>query len=109
MKVIVRGRQAGKTHDLVQWVKQGEETDSYPGWSRVILTHSIHEAERIRSLYELDYRQVFSAEEWKTARLGRRPVQIAVDNAELVLASYLRQHPDQIAVTGEASEDSPDD
>ena len=100
MKVIVRGRQAGKTYDLVQWVKQGEETNSYPGWSRVILTHSIAEAERIRGLYDLDYRQVFSAQEWRTARLGRRPVEIAVDNAEIILASYLRNHPAQIAITG---------
>lgn len=100
MKVIVRGRQAGKTYDLVQWVKQGDETNSYPGWSRVILTHSIAEAERIRDLYDLDYRQVFSAEEWRTARLGLKPVEVAVDNAELILASYLRNYPTQIAMTG---------
>jgi len=100
MRVIVNGRQAGKTYALVQWVKEGEQTNSYPGWSRVILTHTIDEAQRLRGLYELDYRQVFSVSEWRTARLGRRPVDVALDNADLVLASYLGQMPAKIAMTG---------
>ena len=100
MKVIVNGRQSGKTYTLVQWVKEGEQTDSYPGWSRVILTHTIDEANRLRTLYDLDYRQVFSVGEWGSARLGRKPVEIAVDNADLVLMSYLGQMPAKISVTG---------
>lgn len=100
MKVIVNGRQSGKTYALVQWVREGVATDSYPGWSRVILTITINEAERLRRDYELDYRQVFSVNEWQTARIGRKPVEIAVDNADLVLASYLGQHPAQITLTG---------
>ena len=100
MRVIVNGRQAGKTYALVQWVKEGEQTNSYPGWSRVILTHTIDEAQRLRGLYELDYRQVFSVSEWRTARLGRRPVDVALDNADLVLASYLGQMSAKIAMTG---------
>ena len=102
MRVIARGRQAGKTYDLVQWVKQGEETDWYPGWSRILLCHSLEEAQRIRRSYDLDYRQVFAVSEWKTARMARRDVEIAVDNADMVLASYLGQHPTQISVTGSA-------
>ena len=100
MKVIVNGRQSGKTHTLVEWIKEGEETDSYPGWSRILLCHSLEEAQRIRQLYDLDYRQVFAVSEWKTARMGRKPVDIAVDNVDLILTSYLGQHPAQIAMTG---------
>ena len=96
----MNGRQAGKTYALVQWVKDGEETDSYPGWSRVILTHSLEEAQRLRSLYDLEYRQVFSVNEWKTARLGRKPVDIAVDNADMILAHVIGQYPSQVALTG---------
>lgn len=102
MNVIARGRRGGKTHALIAWVKQGEKTDSYPGWSRVIVTHTLQDAEYLRKKGDLDYRQVFSVEEWRTARLGRRPVHVAVDNADLVLASYLGQMPDQITITGSA-------
>lgn len=100
MKVIVSGRQAGKTYALVQWVKEGEQTDSYPGWSRVILTHSILEAARLRADYDLDYRQVFSVAEWQKAHLGRKLVEIGVDNADLVLAAHIGQTPRQITITG---------
>lgn len=100
MYVIVNGRQAGKTYALVQWVKDGERTDSYPGWSRVILTHTIADADRLRKDYDLDYRQVFGVEEWRKARIGRLPVAVAVDNADLVLASYLGQMPSTVSITG---------
>jgi len=100
MEVFARGRQAGKTYTLVEWVKEGVETDSYPGWSRVLLTHSLDEAQRLRTRYELDYRQVFFVGEWQRARLGRKPVQVALDNADLVLMNVLGQMPSQITVTG---------
>ena len=100
MKVLVMGRGAGKTHTLIEWVKQGVETKSYPGWSRVILTHSLDEAERLRRGHGLDYRQVFEVGEWVRARLGRKPVEVAVDNADLVLSALLRQRPEVIALTG---------
>jgi hypothetical protein len=100
MRVIARGRQAGKTYDLVQWVKEGEQTDSYPGWSRVLLCHSLDEAQRIRELYDLDYRQVFGVNEWRGARLGPKTVEVAIDNVDLILLSLIGQHPTQISMTG---------
>lgn len=102
MRVIARGRQAGKTHALIQWVKEGVETDSYPGWSRVLLTHSLEDAQRLRTQGDLDYRQVFSVSEWRTARIGRKPVEVAADNADLLLSIYLGQTPTLIALTGSA-------
>lgn len=100
MKVVVNGRQSGKTFQVVQWLKEGVETDSYPGWSRVLLCHSIEEADRLRKDYDLDYRQVFSVREWQGAHLGRKPVEVALDNADLVLAHLLGQHPSYITMTG---------
>lgn len=102
MKVIARPRQAGKTYELIQWLKGGERTDSYPGWSRILLCHSLEEAQRIRTAGQLDYRQVFSVEEWRSARIGQKPVEVAVDNADLVLASLIGQYPTHISVTGSA-------
>lgn len=91
-QIIVRPRQAGKTFVAVKWVLAGEATDSYPGWSRVLIAHSIAEADRIRRDYpDLDYRQVFPWDEWKNARLGRKPVEVLVDNADTVLTRLLGQ------------------
>ena len=100
-QIIVRPRQAGKTHAAVEWVLEGEATDSYPGWTRVLLTQSITEADRVRQAFpELDYRQVFSFNEWRNARLGAKPVEVAVDNADMILASLLGQTPSRITMTG---------
>lgn len=86
MHVIARGRQAGKTHDLVQWVLLGKPTNSYPFWSRVLLVPTIQQANDVRRLYQdLDYRQVFSVREWQNARLGSDPVQVSIDNVEWLL------------------------
>lgn len=100
MKVIVNGRQSGKTYQLIQWVKDGEKTDSYPGWSRILLCHSLDEAQRLRTQYDLDYHQVFSVDEWRHARKGRKPVEVALDNADLVLGMLLGQMPACISLTG---------
>ena len=100
MKVTANGRQAGKTYALVEWVREGERTDSYPGWSRVILTHSCDEARRVRSLYRLDYRQVFSVNEWKDFRLGSGSVEIAVDNVDILLHHMIDQRPNIVTMTG---------
>jgi hypothetical protein len=99
--VLVRPRQAGKTHALVQWVKEGEATNSYPFWSRIILTPSIEQAMRLREEYEdLDYNQVFAWIEWSTMRRGSLPVEVAVDNLDMIVAEHLRQAPAVVTWTG---------
>ena len=102
MKIIARGRQAGKTYELIQWAKEGVKTNSYPGWSRIILAHSIAEADRIRKDGNLDYRQVFSVPEWQKARVGPLYVEVAVDNADTVLSFLIGQYPSVISATGSA-------
>lgn len=101
MKVIVRPRRAGKTHELLEWVKQGERTDSYPGWSRIILTHTLDEAQRLRTREDMYYHQVFSVGEWQSARIGYPSPEIGVDNLDIIVADYLRQMPTVVSMTGE--------
>lgn len=101
MEMIVRPRQAGKTYKAVKWVMAGDKTTSYPGWSRVLLCHDLASANHVREVYPtLDYHQVFSFEEWQNARLGPRQVEVAVDNADLVLQRLLRQPVSLATVTG---------
>jgi hypothetical protein len=101
VKIFVTPRKAGKTHRLIEWVKQGSKTSQYPGWTRIILVHSLREAERLRgshSPYGLDYRQVFSVEEYRNkARFGHQPIEIGVDNIEIILSSFLGGY-DQLKV-----------
>ena len=88
MEVVHKGRGEGKTEELVEWVKRGVATTSYPYWSRVLLVHSLDAAQRIRvqgNKYGLDYNQVFALREWANARLGILPVEIAIDNVEFLI------------------------
>lgn len=101
LAIVARPRQGGKTTEVVEWIQQGARTDSYPGWSRVLLTHTVHDADRVRRDFGLDYHQVFSIEEWRTARLGRLPVEVAMDNADIVLANLIGQWPVMLTMTGE--------
>lgn len=106
MKVIVRPRQAGKTTELVEWVKQGEATNSYPFWTRIILCPTVDMAQRLRhgvNEYGLDYTQVFSFGEWQRARKGRLPVEVAIDNLDLIIADALG-HPAALATVTEEEE-----
>ena len=104
MQFLVRPRQSGKTFEIVDWVRQGKATDSYPFHSRVIVTPNIAQADLIRRTYPLlDYREVFSLSEWKNARLGAQPVEVGIDNVDLILHEMLGW-PSQISLvtaTGE--------
>jgi hypothetical protein len=106
MKIYVGDRGDGKTHALIEWVKEGQTRASYPGWTRVLITHTLREAERLRGYgnpYRLDYRQVFSVHEWRTGRFVREGLQIAVDNVDLVLNELLGNfYPNALACSGEA-------
>lgn len=75
-----------------------------PGWSRVLLCPTIEAADRVRRDYsdELDYRQVFSWNEWRNARIGRQPVEVAVDNADLLVAQFIGQPASFVTITGTA-------
>lgn len=102
MKFMVTGRAHGKTSTLVEWVKQGEPTDSYPFWTRVILCPDFRQAQQLRMDFDLEYRQVFGIDEWKRARLGARPVELAIDNVDLFLEYELGGGIKLVTATGES-------
>jgi hypothetical protein len=90
VKVEVAGRQAGKTHRAVAWVKAGNKIDRYPGWDRVLLTHSITEVVRIRARYNLDPHQVYSIREWiDRNKMAFADVEVMVDNLDIWIEGVL--------------------
>lgn len=99
--VVARPRIGGKTTEAVEWVLAGEPTDSYPFWSRVLLVPTIEAADQARKRFPaLDYRQVFAWSEWRQARLGARPVEVALDNADILIAQTIGQVARFVTITG---------
>ena len=95
----IADRGHGKTTDLITWVKLGNVTTSYPGWSRIILEPTQQMADQLRggsaknNKYGLDYHQVFYWDEWVQAR-GRMldKVEIGLDNADIILNMIFHSH-----------------
>lgn len=96
MKWFVSPRQTGKTTKMIDWVLEGENTDSYPFNSRVIICKSIHEADHIRGMIldrigkeEFDrryaYNMVYHLSDWQRARIGAAPIEVSIDNADVIL------------------------
>jgi hypothetical protein len=104
VELIISGRRCGKTTKCLEWVMGAERTDSYPFWDRVILCFTSQEADRLRGelrrrarslrwsdqLVSLVYNMVYSCEEWKRAQVGRHPVKVWIDNADLYLQQQFR-------------------
>ncbi|WAL67096.1 hypothetical protein ORV05_04730 [Amycolatopsis cynarae] len=86
MKLVIRPRRSGKTTAAVEWVKQGRKTKSFPGWSRVMITHDARTAGLVRSQYGLDENQVFAIDQWSR---GARNVEIVIDNLDLIVERIL--------------------
>lgn len=110
--VIVAGRRKGKTTHLLAWLKEAKRTNSYPFWDRVLLVHSIRRAQDLRIDLRREaeaagvedsgvyYNLVYSFEEWKKARLGHAPVDIAVDDLDFLVSDYFRQTPRLVSIHG---------
>lgn len=47
LKLIVSGRNEGKTTALIAWLLRGHPIDNYPGWSRVIVCCTTREVVRV--------------------------------------------------------------
>jgi hypothetical protein len=107
MRIFVAGRGAGKTHELVRWVKEGERTPRYPGWSRILLTHSVNQSVYVREKWELDPHQIMSVQEWQARyrpAFASSRLEIGVDNAELILEHFLDTAISVAAMTGESAD-----
>jgi len=103
MEIILGGRRTGKTTKALEWLKQARRIDTYPFWDRVLLVPGLDEAQHLRinlrkeaeergeddaSLY---YNLVYCFEEWETAHLGRQPVHVYIDRAEIIFYQMLQR------------------
>jgi hypothetical protein len=96
VRIIHAGRQAGKTHALVEHVKHGVSRGDGT-WSRIIIVATEREAERLRRTYHLDRWQVFSYQSWNRTHL-HPPEEMLLDNLEDWFYSQLGMVP-SIATT----------
>lgn len=95
IEYIVGGRQSGKTSRLLEWVAEGEPREGYPFWSRVLVVHNRQEVLRLRSiiradperpLFEDDPHRVYDLDDWRSAHIQQRDVEVALDNLDLMIA-----------------------
>ncbi len=79
MKIVIAGRQEGKTYQAVQWVKE------YPD-KRAILCANYMEAKRLQEQYELEPEQTRLMGQ---PMVGYNPREIIIDNADWVLRNLM--------------------
>lgn len=109
MKFLIRDRQQGKTTDLIEWVKQGEKTNRYPGWSRILVAANMQRADQLRGgdptdpnhPTGLEYQQVFFVDELLNAHRIDPDVELALDDADTILQGMFRNRVGITAATGD--------
>lgn len=108
MRIMVRARAGGKTHTMLQALISNPNA--------LLVTHSETEATRLRR--ELDrmedlehppYARIVSAEKSRDWLRGRNqpPVDLLVDNLDLVLGNYLGAMPIEATMTNHVTVDTP--
>lgn len=98
MKYVYSGRATGKTFACVEWLKEGVQGMRWPFWNRILITFSAAERARLIKTYSLDARQVFTWEDWMHCRgYGQADVELAFDNADLILQQIAKGHPIRLA------------
>ena len=131
MQVIVRGRNEGKTTELIEWLLEGKQQEGYPGWSRAIVcttptmimvcdrmikerahAGSIRFDQMLKgantSQAELDRivndirKSVWGLRDYRFNASGMRQFEFAIDDAEMLLSEILvGRQPSVITMTGE--------
>lgn len=104
MRVLAAGRQGGKTTQVVDWLKAGERTETYPGWTRVLLVSRMSEFNRLRARYwgeieDFDHR-VYHVRDWARGYRVDPATEVVIDNIEFVLP-HLPGRLAAFTVTGE--------
>lgn len=124
MKVMVTGRQGGKTSAMIQWMLNGYSINRYPYWSRVIvcpsITQAMHFAKRLREATEdfdeneswvWDLRKaVWCADDLIAVgkQYGLRDIEIGIDDAETFISRLLTgQRLSFMTLTGELVDQEP--
>lgn len=113
LRVVLAGRREGKTTRLIEWLLGGEPIDKWPSWSRVLIAHKDH----LRYLRE-EFRAadaelrdrgcpgglgkvILTHGDYALTRLRLSDVEVAVDNADLLIAQQIGLTPDVISMTAE--------
>ena len=97
MRLIIRGRQMGKTTELVHILNADPRV--------ILLTYSEQEADRIRTTYRVDPRQVMSWREYAIRHDLHRKCKPVVDNIDLILNDVIG---DWVEVGTLTQEEQPD-
>jgi hypothetical protein len=113
LRVVLAGKREGKTTRLIEWLLGGELIDKWPSWSRVLIT-SKHALPYILGEFdaadsELRKRGcpgglgkvVLTVGDYALTRLRLADVEVAVDNADELIAQQLGLTPDVISMTAE--------
>jgi hypothetical protein len=114
LRVVLGGRGEGKTTRLIEWLIGGELLDRWPSWSRVLITHE-DALPYIRSdqfqAADAELRKkgcigglgkvVLTVGDYAITRLRLADVEVAMDNAELLIAQQLGLTPDIVSMTAE--------
>jgi hypothetical protein len=94
VKVIVTGRRGGKTTAMLAWMRENPEA--------VCICTSAFEAGRLaKENPDIDKGRFLTADNARAGLLGRHPLQVGLDNADLILARFLGVMPDRITVNDE--------
>lgn len=99
MIVVALGRQEGKTHQLVDWVRDGDPREHYPHYSRVIVVMFDNDRDRMIKTFNLGVHQVITFATFRRKSVMYTETEIAIDNAEYVLEWALGLHGNLKAVS----------
>ena len=110
MKVLIAGRQEGKTTKLMNWVYGGVKVQRYPGWSRVAivsnrLRHTHLKDEYWRQIEDFDHR-VYTLDDIRDGRFPSNETLYRLDDLDSILPMlFPNMRLDGFTITAEAWED----
>lgn len=89
MRVLIAGRQEGKTTKLMAWVNEGIAVERYPGWSRIAVVanrqrHNQLKSEYWRLIEDFDHR-VYTFDDIKEGRFPSKETVYRIDDLDAFL------------------------
>lgn len=93
MRIYIAGRQTGKTTNLIAWI--GEDPN------RVLIVHSMFEAYRLHRDYPDLEDQIIPISLVEKSLRGKRDVEVAIDNLDLILPQLIMARIGPVTYTGD--------
>jgi hypothetical protein len=93
LQLLAGDRQTGKTTAAIAWLSWGEQTRTYPGWSRILVVPTLARLDYVRlgwwgRLPDFSHR-VYALQEWVNARNPDPSVEVCLDDLDTYLATGL--------------------